>query len=250
MSALALVQISTGVAVLALSLLVAVLLFIGQEGLYLLGRRLRPSGIDVLVYNRLSRSLRLTTIRWNGSLWDDGKSAKYFGLDVLKDPKEAAKQQYNRALQEAAQWAGCRRPVLLAGDRLCFVYNVGFADLLARTDTPANIRLVLDWLQEHWDKGYTEVDVMQPIPHDELSKFLSASTPDELSDTYDTAYGDGVRDATKPKKGLQISPLKLAIGAGAILALIVVIVLVQRGAIKLPSLPGVKLWWSLLCARS
>ena len=276
MNVTTIVQISTGITVLSLFLLVAVLMLLGREGLYLLGRRLRPAGIDVLRYNRLSRSLTPVTIRWNGRLWEDGKTAKYFGLDVLKNPEEAGKQQYNRALQEAAQWAGCRRPVLLASDTVCFAYNVGFAELLskkpnwltgifAKKPSPAqvaapdtaeeeildpDVKKVLDWLGAHWKDGYTTVDILTPIPHDTLSTYLTASTPDELSDTYDTAYGDGVRDATKPKRGLPLSPLQIAIGAGAIIAIIIAVVLVQRGAIKIPELPGAKAWWALLCGRA
>lgn len=267
-----LVIIMGGVIFLGFTILIVVLLIMGSEGRYHLKRGFSKKGVDLLNYNRTSNALVSKTLRFNGKYWSDNKGGIYETIDTIKNPDDAQKV-FNEAIGRTPHWEGNRRPVLFAVDELFFTFTPDFLDLIQKatpkaeaifdieslkghnpTD-PALIEIyetkkdnptdtepkevdevsILNWLKMRFKDNVKTIHFLKPIAMNIITEHIDGATPYALRKSHDEGEDSGILKMTKPRKGVELGTKgKIAIGAGAILMVIVLIVMLQKGTIKLP----------------
>ena len=122
--------ILTAFAVLLLLFLFGGLYFgLGKEGRFHLGRFVNRGGIDLIKFTPLSKELELSKIKWDGKYWVEGKDALMVGLKT-KMGISKENEAYNTAISNSGRWAGSKRSVLLATQKMFIVYNHGLLELM------------------------------------------------------------------------------------------------------------------------
>lgn len=240
MNAVTLTIILGGVAFFSIILLIVFLFVMGQEGRYHLKRGFSPRGIDLLTYDRMSNSLSPKTIKRSSNFWVDGNKGVYYPLNTIKNPSDAQKT-LNTALSKTPHWKGNRRAILLAVEELCFTFTPEFIDLLAeaRKASTDNYKDVLNFLKKHFDQSIEKIHFIKPISLQTITDHIDGATPHVIRTSYEEGEASGINKMTKPKQGIQLgTKAKIIIGAGAILAIVILIVVMQQGGVPIPKLPG------------
>jgi len=260
---LMIVTIMGGVIFLGFIILLVVLLIMGSEGRYHLKRGFSKKGVDLLNYDRTSNALISKTLRFNGKYWSDNKGGIYETIDTIKNPDESQKV-FNEAIGRTPHWEGNRRPVLFAVEELFFTFTPDFLDLIQKAtpkeegNDPTNPVLIednetkvknptdtekkevdefstLNWLKTRFKDNVKAIHVLKPIAMNIITEHIDGATPYVLRKSHDEGEDSGILKMTKPKKGMELGTKgKIAIGAGAILMIIILIVMLQKGTIKLP----------------
>ena len=244
-----------------LTLVIFVLVFImGAEGRYHLKRGFSGKGIDLLTYDRMTNSLSPRTIKYDGKYWTHGKDALYDSIDAIRNPSKA-EEIFNNAIANTPNWKGNRRPVLFAVEELCWVFTPDFLELLERSAIKTTFNtdnilsrardsnpepqieqkkdLVVDWLKKRFKDNIKTIHLLNPIDPKIILDHIDGATPYALRRAHDEGEDAGILKMTKPKKGIQLGTgAKIAVGAGAIFMIIILIVILQKGGLPIPGLGG------------
>ena len=102
---------------------------LGKEGRFHMGRFFRRGGIDLIKFTPLSNELELTKIEWDGKYWKEGKDAIMVGLNTKRGISKE-NEAYNAAISNSGRWAGSKRTVLLATQKMFIVYTHGFVNMM------------------------------------------------------------------------------------------------------------------------
>lgn len=226
-----------GTNVLFLVLLVLTYLFMGREGRYHLKRGFSRGGVDLLSYDRFSNSFTPKTLKKEGTYWTSGRKDIYLSLEAIKNP-DVNQEKYNQAISKTPHWSGNRRSVLLALDQLCFVFTPDFLSLLksAKAGADASKTKFLEWLEEKFQAGVKRVNIIDTIDLDIITSYIDGTTPYILKDSYEEGISSGIQIMTKPKDRKLGMGMKIAIGVGAIMAIIILIVVIQKGGLPIPKI--------------
>jgi hypothetical protein len=261
-----------GMMFLGFVIFLVVILIMGTEGRYHLKRGFNKRGVDLLNYDRTSNALISDTIRFNGKYWTNNKGGIYETIDTIKNPDESQKV-FNEAIGRTPHWEGNRRPVLFAVEELFFTFTPDFLDLIQkatpkgkRDNTLFNIESltgnnpvkqelveanientaddktkdidessILNWLKTRFKDNVKAIHILKPIGMNIITDHIDGATPYALRKSHDEGEDSGILKMTKPKKGIELGTKgKIAIGAGAIMLVIILIVMLQKGGIKLP----------------
>jgi len=215
--------------------------FMGKEGRFHLRRSLSPGGIDLLIFNTLSKRLEHKKIIYNGEYWEkrDTGEAFYVGLKPFKNPKDGAEDFYNNAISSTYSWSGSNRPVLLATEVLNIVFTPDFVSFVEsrKTDATAEMKSWLQWFGETFKTART-LTVLEPTDVSSVVKQVNAMSAKKTAQSYRKGESSGRTKATEPRKPGAISLKQIAIGAGVVIALGLVVIAIwtlsKSGAIKLP----------------
>jgi len=94
---------------------------------------------------------------------------------------------------------------------------------------------ILNWLKMRFKDNVKAIHFLKPIGMNIITEHIDGATPYALRKSHDEGEDSGILKMTKPKKGIELGTKgKIAIGAGAILMVIILIVMLQKGTIKLP----------------
>ena len=225
-----------GTNVILLVLLVLTYAFMGREGRYHLKRGFSRGGVDLLCYDRFSNSFTPRVLNKKGTYWTSGRKDIYLSLEAIKNP-DVDQEKYNQAISKTPHWSGNRRSVLLGLEQLCFVFTPDFLSLLqaAKAGADDSKTAFLGWLEEKFRAGVKRVNIIDAIDLDIITDYIDGTTPYILKDSYEEGVASGVQIMTKPQKG-KLSMGKIAIGVGAIIAIIILVVIIQRGGLPIPKI--------------
>lgn len=96
-------------------------------------------------------------------------------------------------------------------------------------------RSILNWLKTRFKDNVKSIHFLKPIGMNIIMEHIDGATPYALRKSHDEGEESGILKMTKPKKGMELGTKgKIAIGAGAILMVIILVVMLQKGVIKLP----------------
>lgn len=226
-----------GTSILLLILLVLTYIFMGSEGRYHLKRGFSRGGVDLLSYDRFNNSLTPKSLKKEGTYWTSGRKDIYLSLEAIKNPN-IGQEKYNQAISGTPHWSGNRRSVLLALDQLCFVFTPDFLSLLkaAKDGADASKTKFLEWLEEKFEAGVKRVNIIDTIDLNIITDYIDGTTPYILKDSYEEGVSTGVQIMTKPQKGKMGTGMKIAIGASVIMAIIILIVIIQKGGLPIPKI--------------
>lgn len=269
-----LVTIMGGVIFLGLIIFIVVLLMMGSEGRYHLRRGFNKKGVDLINYNRTSNALIAETIRFNGKYWSNRKGGIYETIDTIKNPDSKQSTFNDAISRTPHWQGNRRPVLFAVEELFFtftpdFMYLMQKATLnefdseklfdleklgsnphalnsteksnpeSENTDTPESKKIngpfILNWLKERFEHNVRAIHFVNPIDMSLITDHIDGATAYVLRKSHDEGEDSGILKMTKPKTGIALGTKgKIAIGAGAILMIIILVVLLQRGGIKLP----------------